>query len=106
MNNLTLEDLRSHLKELNDILKDTINHQYEILVKPTDETTSCSSCCNNKPIGEIIIEIYKPAKIKRYAVLIYPTRDCHTPILDRNNGGAIISLQLYKKKIYKTGSKH
>lgn len=96
MENLALEDLRSHLNELNKLLKRTISHPYEILIKPTNESTMCSSCCSNKPIGEIIIEIYKPAKIKRYAVLVYPTRKCRIPILDRNNGGAIISLDLYE----------
>jgi hypothetical protein len=96
MENLTLEDLGFDLNTLNVLIKPTINYPYEILVKPTNETTTCISCCNNKPIGELIIEVYKPAKIKQYAVLIYPTRSCHLPILDRNNGGAIISLPLYE----------
>ena len=93
---LTLEDLASHINELDKLLKKTINHPYEILLKETKITAVCISCCTNKPIGEIIIEVYKPGKIKRYTVLIYPTRKCHMPILDRNNGGAIISLQLYE----------
>ena len=93
---LTLEDLASHYNELDKLLKNTINHPYEILVKETKVTAACISCCTNKPIGEIIIEVYKPGKIKRYGVLIYPTRNCHIPILDRGNSGAIISLELYE----------
>jgi hypothetical protein len=96
MENLTLEDLRSHIKELNKLLKPVINYPYEILIKNTDEKDTCSSCCTNRPIGEIIIEFYKPTKLKRHGLLIYPTRSCHLPILDRDNNGAKISLQLYE----------
>jgi hypothetical protein len=95
MENLTIEDLRSHLYKLNALLKLVLQHPYEIIVKSTNETTLCISCCKG-PICEIIIEVYKPAKLKRYAVLIYPTRSCHMPVLDRNNGGALISLHLYE----------
>lgn len=97
MENLVLEDLRSHVNELTTLLKTQINYPYEILIKSTDEKTICLSGCQNKPIGEIIIEVYKPTRRKRYGVLIYPTRKCHLPILDCDNSGTKIELNLYKK---------
>lgn len=96
MENLALEDLRSHVNELSALLKTCINYPYEILIKNTEEKDTCLSGCQNKPIGEIIIEVYKLTRRKRYGVLIYPTRSCHLPILDRDNSGAIISSHLYE----------
>ena len=93
--NITIHDLKTHLDILEKRLINTCVGFIDSLIYEGDEGY-CTCGCMNLPAANILFRVQKSNIIRVYGLTIYPTSKCQNVIIDCDNRGKVIKMEIYE----------
>ena len=96
MSDLTLDDLYSYKYILKRRIKLMYPHLVEILITGPDTDQLFEYCYGKPPIAKIIVTLSGTPKNKKYGVLIFPDQYYKPLIINADNRGCSMKIEMYE----------